>query len=654
VGRKITVILLVSTLICLGGLTSVWGAKTGPVLTFKGMKTAPWPEKYNEPPMLKTKVAAGILPPVEERLPEEPLVVEPIEEIGQYGGTLQEASLGPGTMWDPEHGMIEQYMFQVDNTCTKVLPDVAKAYELSEDKKTLTIYLRKGMKWSDGAPFTADDIMFWWEDEANNKELSPAGPPTWWRIGGEFPKFEKVDDYTIRLRFPKPYPCVLGMISNWQTVQNLFYDPKHYLKKWHIKYNPNADELAKKEGYDHWWQAYPHHRNCGWSAWDHVGVPVVSPWMLEKITPTARIWVRNPYFYAVDTAGNQLPYIDKVVVTTCGDQEMVNMKTIAGELSFSGMMLSMDNYPLYQENAEKGDYRVLLWKLAEAEMLQFSFNLNHPDPVLRKIFQDIRFRRAMSLAINRDEINEVAYYGMAVPCQSTVSPDCSFYKKEWAEAYAQYDPEQANKLLDEMGLRWDEQHQYRLRPDGKTLSVTIEMVEGLFPGMTKVCELIKEYWGKVGVKVNLKTVERAFHGQRIEAGVLDVGMWHSDRMEELRCYMPRATKFNPRSEMSWAVQWGLWRDTGGKSGEEPPEEWKRQWERMDRWYTAATREEYIRLAQEIFDFFAEQLVCIGTVGYGPAPIVVKNNLRNVVEKALYGDGPNWDKSVFPMQWFFKK
>jgi len=206
-----------------------------------------------------------------------------------------------------------------------------------------------------------------------------------------------------------------------------------------------------------------------------------------------------------------------------------------------------------------------------------------------------------------------------------------------------------------MGLKkWDVKHQYRLRPDGKTLSVTIEMVEGLFPGMTKVCELMKEFWGKVGVKVNLKTVERAFHGQRIDAGELDVGMWHSDRMEEIRCYMPRATKFNPRSEMSWAVQWGIWRDTGGESGEEPPEEWKRQWERMDNWYTATTDEEYKRLAQEIFNFFSQQVVCIGTVGYGPAPIVVKNNLGNVVEKALYGDGPNWDKTVYPMQWFFKK
>ncbi|GAI82134.1 unnamed protein product, partial [marine sediment metagenome] len=224
--RKLTVVLLTGVL-CLLGVTSVLAVEKGPVLTFTGMETAPLPEKYNEVPMLKVKVAAGELPPVEKRLPEEPLVVKPIEEIGQYGGTLYEASLGPGTMWDPEHGMIEQYMFIVDNACTKILPDVAKGYELSEDKKTLTIFLRRGMKWSDGAPFTAEDIMFWWEDEAQNKELSPAGPPTWWNIGGEFPEFEKVDDYTIRLHFPKPYPCVVGMISNWQTVQNLFYDPKH-------------------------------------------------------------------------------------------------------------------------------------------------------------------------------------------------------------------------------------------------------------------------------------------------------------------------------------------------------------------------------------------------------------------------------------------
>lgn len=651
--RKLVVILLTG-LMCLVGVTSALAVKTGPVITFSGMETAPLPEKYNEAPMLRTLVAAGELPPVEERLPENPLVVKPIEEIGEYGGTLYEASLGPGTMWDPEHGMVEQYMLQVDNTCAKILPDLAESYEFSKDKKAFTLHLRKGMRWSDGAPFTANDVMFYWEDVALNKELFPQGPPSWWNIGGKFPKLEKVDDYTLRFHFPEPAPFVIGLMSGWQTLQNFFYHPKHYVQKWHIKYNPKADELAKEEGYDHWWQAYQKHSGVGWWQWDHVGIPVVSPWMLEKVTPTARIWVRNPYFYAVDTAGNQLPYIDKVVVTTCGDAEMVTMKTVTGELTFSAIMLSMDNYPLYQENAEKGDYRVLLWNRAEASMIQFSFNLNHPDPVLRKIFQDVRFRQAMSLAMDRDEINEVTYYGMARPCQSTVSPDCSFYKEEWGEAYAQYDPKEANRLLDKIDLKWDAKHQYRLRPDGKTLSVTIEIVAGLLTGATKVCELVKEYWENLGVKVNLKTVERAFLALRKEAGEHDISVWMSDGKEEIRCYAPRINQFRPDSDMSWAVQWSLWRNTRGESGEEPPEEWKKQWEKMDKWCTATTDEEYNRLAQEIFDFFSEQLICISTLGYGPAPVVVKNNLGNVVEKALFGDGPNFERSVFPMQWFFKE
>ncbi len=656
--RQKLVVLLISGALCLGGIIPVvaqedYGIKHRFVYATPGeyeQITGKKVGKYNEAPMLRIKVAAGELPPVEERLPEEPLVIDPLEEIGQYGGTLHEASLGPGTMWDVQHGMIEQQMFQVNNSVTKMRAEVAKSYELSKDKKILTVYLRKGMKWSDGYPFTVDDILFWWEDYAHNEELSPGGVPSWlgW-TGGE--EFEKVDDYTLRIHFPKPRPPIVNLMSNWNTIQNFFYDPKHYLEKYHIKYNPDADKLAKEEGYDHWWQLFDAKREVGWWAWDHVGIPVVSPWMLQKITPTGRIWVRNPYFHAVDSAGNQLPYIDKAIVATMGNEEMVSMRTVAGELSFSGYFLWPADYPLFTKNAEKGNYRVLVWKASSASVGQLAFNLNHPDSVLRKIFQDIRFRRAMSLAINRDEINEVIFYGRAEPAQSTVDPGCSYYKEEWARAYAQYDPERANELLDSMGLDWEKNHRWRLRPDGKPLSVSMPIVEGMAP--VKLYELVGEYWREVGVRVNIKVVQRSFYGERADAGELDVGTWSSDRMQEFRNYIPGSTKFNPLSEMAYAVKWGLWRQSGGESGWEPPEDWKKQWERMEKWYMATTEEEYQKLAKEIWGFFSEKLILIGTVRFPPSPIVVKNNLRNVPEEAYYGDGPNWEKSVFPTQWFFK-
>ncbi len=647
-------LLFISCLAVILIVSSVVLAKEGPIVTFTGAETGPLPEKFNEAPMLAELVEAGVLPPVEERLPEEPLVIKPIEGIGQYGGILHSASLGPRQFWGLAHGTVEMYMFQVDNTASKIVPDIARAYDLSEDKKTLTIYLRKGMKWSDGHPFTTEDIIYCWEDEANNEELSPAGPSSRWKVAGEFPEFEKVDDYTLRIHFPKPFPSVLGLISNYPTKQTDLFDPKHYLKKWHIKYNPDADKLAKEEGYDHWWQAYAYHRTAMTGQQD-LDLPVVGPWMLKEATLTARVYERNPYFYAVDTAGNQLPYIDQEVIHTVANEEAVNMKTIAGEMSFSGFMLKMENYTLYKENEEIGDYHVRTWQSPVASEIQYAFNLNHKDSVLRGIFQDVRFRQAMSLAINRDEINEVTYLGMATPCQSTVTPTCSFYKEEWGEYYAQYDPDKANELLDEVGLKWDAEHKYRLRPDGKPLSVIIEMVEGAgLKGMLKNCELTKEYWEDVGVKTDLKTVERSLHFTRKNAGELDVGMWCSDRMEELRCYIPRFTKFNPSGDMGYAIQWAKWRDTEGEEGEEPPAEWIEQWERMDEWYTAATDEEYQRLAGEVWGFFSKQLVFIGTVGYTAVPVVVKNDLKNVPEVANFGDGPNWSKSILPMQWYFEQ
>ncbi len=642
--RKLVVMLLVGVM-CLVGVTSVLAVKTGPVVTWEGMKILPLPEKYNEAPMLKEKVAAGILPPVEQRLPEEPLVIKPIKEIGQYGGTLYVTSAGPGASWDLMNGMVEQYWFQTDDHYAKVLPDMAKSYEFSEDKKTLTIHFRKGMRWSDGAPFTADDIMFWWEDENLNKELYPGGPSGWWKVGTQFTKFEKLDDYTIRLHFAEPFPSVLDIICGYS--QNHSYDPKHYLTKWHIKYNPNANELAKEEGFDHWWEAFAKHGTSSWmKGMDNVDVPVVWPWKLETHTTSMQVWVRNPYFHAVDTAGNQLPYIDRVVVIMCGNREIVNMKTIAGELSYSTQMLTMDNYSLYQGSAAENDYRVLTWKSPNAAAVGFSPNVNHPDPILRKIFQDVRFRQALSLSINRDEINEIVCYGLGVPYQATCDPANSYFKEEWSKAYAQYEPERASMILDEMDLKWDVNHQYRLRSDGKTLSITIERVEEAVD--LRVCELTKEYWEKIGVKVNLKTVGRSLYNQRWWANQLDIQTWGLGYGSELRVYRADNPLLNPIKY--GAVKWDEWRVSEGKKGEEPPEKYKKQLERIQKWITTTDEGEYKRLAQEIFEFISQQLNTIGTVGYGPQPVVVKNNLGNIPEEGF----TNRPKSKLPIQWFFKK
>ena len=656
--KKLTVTLLIGaiTMMCFPTMSLASGQKLRIWSTLSEYEEATGKkiEKFNEAPMLRTKVAAGELPPVEERLPEEPFVVEPLEEIGQYGGTLNGAATAPMTWEDPAQvrsQMIADYTLDLK----KEIPDIFKSYEYSEDMKTLTIHLRKGMKWSDGAPFTADDCVFWWEDIAKNKEIAPVMSKDF-MPGGKLMEMEKVDDYTIRLHFAVPYPMFVQKFPDCicfpYPVSFGIYAPKHYLKKWHIKYNPKANELAKKEGYDNWWQAFKFHMDSMCTQQD-PNLPTFHPWILKKRTPTLEIFERNPYYHKVDTVGNQLPYIDELISNVVGDMETANLKVISGEIDFAGICLATENYPLYKENEKKGNYRVLLWKSAWGSACTFGFNLNHKDPVLRKIFQDVRFRRAMSLAINRDEINEVVFRGTGVPRQVTILPTASFYKEEWGKAYAQYNPKKADALLDEMGLKWDAKHQYRLRPDGKTLAITIEYWPGEGP-KTAICELVKEYWNAVGIKTEIKPEERSFYETRSAAGECDVVVWHTDRMTEGTNYSMGGSWFNPGWTGFNHTEWTRWFNTDGKEGEEPPEDVKELYKWCRDWVVATSKEEYIQLAQKIFDWHAKNVWMIGTVGMPAMPIVVKNNLRNVSKEAYFGAGVEFWLPSQPAQWFFKK
>ncbi len=609
--------------------------------------------EFNEAPMLRTKVAAGELPPVEERLPEEPLVLIPYERIGEYGGTIYTGGIG---------GYLELFaaqnwagLLEITND-GKMRVNIVKGYDFSEDKQTVTLYLRKGLKWSDGMPCTADDLLFWYEDILLNKEYTSVIAGIW-KAGGEVMKMEKIDDYTVQLQFAKPKPIIVSALSAWYSgYVALAPWPKHYLKKWHIKYNPKANELAKEEGYDTWWQAITAHRDQrGWTQSD-LDLPILGPWVMTEKSADYRAFERNPYYWAVDTEGNQLPYIDKVVARIMTDKEAYVMASVTGEFDFTGLFLDRKGYPLYKENEKKGNYRTLLWENTWANEEAYEFNLNHKDPILREVFQDVRFRQAMSLAINREEIRDVVFLGFGVVRQAAPNANCSYYKEEWGTAYVEYDPGEANRLLDEMGLEWDEDHEYRLRPDGETLSITIDMTEIDSPVMD-VSELVKEYWEEVGVKTTLKMRERTFYVTRAVASEQDVAVWHIDFVSELIGYFQpsnRLAQAAPAGDLSYANKWATWNQTDGEQGEEPPEEWKQFYKTIDDWHNAMTDEEYIRLAQEIYDFVSENVLAIGTVAECPQIRLVRNNLRNVPEVARAGGDVWFVRSVNPPQWFFEK
>lgn len=612
--------------------------------------------RYNEAPVLADLVKQGKLPPVKDRLPKEPIVIDPVEEIGQYGGRAR--VIGPVTGYgDTEAFRPHEGILRVGPDGFSVVPNIAKSWKYSSDGKVLTIYLREGMKWSDGAPFTADDIMFWYEDVLLNNELTPTKPAEW-SPTGKLMKLDKINNYTVRATFAVPYPVAILHLAHSAGVAGRFFLPKHYLRQFHPKYTPmdKLMEQAKKEGLDAWYklfQKYGDYYGGGGIRID-VNAPTLQTYYVEKKGLDFVILKRNPYYWKVDTAGNQLPYIDELFVSSVQNLEVYNMKIVSGEVDLAEIDTSMENYPLYMENRDKGGYRVLLWQSIIGADVAYQCNLTYKeDPVLRNIFRDVRFRKALSLALNRDEINEVLYLGLGTPRQATVIPQSPYYEESFAKAYIEYNPKEANRLLDEMGLKRGPDG-YRLRSDGKRLEILLEYEEGETP-KGKTTEMAVHYWDAVGIKVTAKQITGTLKSQRTAANLIQMGLWHADRAGFLFTVEPYYwVPVEVRSEAPWCVEWGRWFATGGKAGEEPPPEIKRIREAWEKMKMTMDEKERIRLAKEILRSNAENLWTIGTVGLAPHPVIVKNNLRNVPEKGLWG----WDLRRFtsyaPETFFFKQ
>ena len=620
-------------------------------------------QKYNEAPMLKELVKAGKLPPVEKRLPEEPLVIEAYEEIGQYGGTVRMMMPSVLDWGEPTESNFENLFF-FDRNFEEIVPNVAKKWEFSEGRKVLTVYLRKGMRWSDGAPFTADDMVFTYDDIVWSKDLFAAyhggvsNLPWTVTPGGELPKIEKVDDYTFRFRFGAPNPNVLLPLAGvcfgfWQS-QIL---PKHYLKQFHLKYNEKANEVAKAAGFDSWVQLIRAKMEFTSGKQRNLDLPTVTAWITKKVAPGELdvLWERNPYYFKVDPEGNQLPYIDKMTGTMATTPELNSMKAIAGEVDFGQRMFKLEDYPLYFEAIKMHNLRIWTPTTAYTANPGFWFNLNYDDdPVKRDIFRDVRFRRALSLAINRQEVNVKVNYGTGDPAQLTFGRDAPGYEERFAKAYASYDPKEANRLLDEMGLDKRDGEGFRLRPDGKTLTVSITVTSGGEIAWIETSELTSLYWGEVGVKATVKQMDRAAVWKLKDSAKHEVGVFINGCAIGIAPIVKASGQHMFNSDW-FAPKWQQWKTSLGKSGEEPPAEVKKLYSLQAQLWASGNKEEQKDLIRQIGELQAEYVWGIGTIRNSKKPGVAAANLRNMSETAFTD---TYDTSCLryqlPEQWFFKK
>ena len=620
----------------------------------------PVPKEFGQAPELAKLVEEGKLPPVEERLPkpEDLYVVEPNEKIGKYGGTLRTTTLSPEGYGDDT--LFSAFVNPVKPTPFggQVTPHVAKKLESSEDKTTWTMYLRRGMRWSDGDDFNADDVMFWYEDMLLNKELTPV-IGAHWKAGGQVVEVEKLDPYTVRFKFAKPKPYFAPFLTH-TGAWNLFM-PKHYLEQFHPNY-VSKEELvkeAKEAGFDHWYQYFNHKNNNVWGLPLNTERPTLSGYVLVKRTSDRRIYERNPYFWKVDPEGNQLPYIDKIETTIVTNMEVAQGMIVSGEIDFASMQADVRNYPMYKKYETKGGYKTILWTSGQGNEALYELNLTHEDPVLREIFQDFRFRKALSLAINREEINNAVYFGKAEPRQYTVLPSSDYYEPQFATAYTEYDPEQARSLLDEMGLTDTDGDGWRERSDGKKLTFTLEYFEHATPKQPNV-ELVTQHWQEVGVDAQAKAISGELQGQRAPANMMDATVWNGDKATDMLfpinpCFF---VPDQPRWTTSICPLWALWFQTEGKEGEEPPDnevgnkmkDLHRWWEQM---LEEPDKEKRIELGKNVLRSQAENLWTIGTVGQAPYPQIVAEDLGNYPKEGLWAWDTLWSMTRDPSQFFFE-
>lgn len=587
-------------------------------------------DTFSEAPMLTELVEAGELPPVEERLPvrEDVLVVQPREAIGEYGGEISFNATNPISFGNTGFTAWDQHLTGLSTNWEVVFPVIAKSLEFSSDFTELTITLRRGMKWSDGEPFTTDDIMFWYEDIMLHPELPNL--PSQLAPNGEPVEIEQVDDTTVIFRFAQPYPAITTIFAAEGGV-GFPMAPRHYLEQWHADYNPNAQALAEEEGFDTWISAFEFHYDgqTGQEDFD-PDMPVLKPWVLDSVdTFGNKFYVRNPYYFKVDTQGNQLPYIDRQVRRLLTDPEVVILNAQSGDLDYGYYNLEVRDLPVLVAGEEDGDYTTLLWPADQGAMNKLVFNLTTNDEVLAEIFNDIRFRQAMSVAIDRAEINETLYFGLAKERQWGVSSASPFYEDWMGDYYAQYDPELANQLLDEMGLERGDDG-VRLRPDGERLSIV------LWDAINQIqqTELVAEYWEAVGVDVEINPSTREAFQDANLAHETEASIWFADVVAESEIYIrpfffrpPYSGTGNPHVG---GLEWWEWYTSGGEEGVEPEDPFHiQQMELADAFQlTERGSDEYYELGTQLVSGVVEKLIHIGIVGEAPEVFIRSNRLQN--------------------------
>jgi peptide/nickel transport system substrate-binding protein len=585
---------------------------------------------YSEAPMLAEQVAAGELPAVEERLPAEPLVVEPLE-IGVYGGTWDRLMTGSGDAANVLRVVYEP-LVRWTPEWDGFAPGVARDWEISEDGTEFTFFLNEGVKWSDGTPFTADDIMFWYEDVAMNEDLSPAGV-SWMIYGGEMGVVEKIDDFTVKFSFATPAGLFLDSLAHPNGLAVTRY-ARHYFEQFHASYvdEEALNQMVTDSGLENWMELFAARGSDGMAQYG-PDVPTLNAWQgTTEFTGETTVFtmVRNPYYWKVDPEGNQYPYIDEVRFRVIPDRETMTLQAAAGEVEMQSRHIgTLQNRPFFFDNQAQGDYSFVDKVVSRNNSSVIHLNQTSPNPVMREIFQNKDFRVALSHAIDRQEIIDTLYLGLAEPMQVAPLPQSNLFNERLATQYLDYDPELANQMLDEAGFAERNDAGIRLGPDGEPISFVLIYAEGLGE-FNDLLPMIQEYWAAVGVELLPRGVPRAAYSDTVFENQHDAAIWTGNPagirvFGDPRYYLPA------NNESLFALAWAAWgQNPDGPLAEEPTSDIARQqielYQQLRQTVDEAGKNE---IMAEILELSADAFWVIGISTPPISYAIVRNNFFNV-------------------------
>jgi peptide/nickel transport system substrate-binding protein len=614
--------------------------------------------KYKEAPMLADLVKAGKLPPVDQRLPQNPAVVE-AAEIGQYGGIWRRGFLGPSDFNGIARVIYDALViFSPDGG--SVVMKYAESVTPSSDFKSWTVKLRKGSKWSNGDPFTTDDIMFWYKDALQNKDLTSSLPGWMQNKDGSLVDVKQVDDVTVQWNYQDPHTTFLFELANAEYGDKNIpcFLPSKFLKQFHVSYakKEDLDKAVADAKFKTWAELF----RIKISPYDTPERPGMAAWVAapgSRISDQIFKLVRNPYFVGVDKAGNQLPYLDGVDLKFFADVNALNLAAIAGELDEQERHVQLVNFPVLKETSQKtGKYNIYLWSSLGGADADIIFNQTYTkDPDLGKLLANKDFRIAMSYAINRKQIQESAFLGTGEPRQPVPKKGHPYYPgDEYAYKFIEYNPTLAGQMLDKLGIDKKDAEGFRLFPSGKRVTIELSVV-AVFGSWPDIAQLIAKDSQKVGIQLIVQIRERALHFSMRESNDLQAEMWNQDTAG---FPFTGSTKYDVRSgiygNITYGPLWYNWVKTGGKEGIEPPDYMKQMMQLVDHAKTVGPADQ-AKDAQQIMKLWVDNMVEIGTVGLTATDqgVVVVNAKMHNVPQNLTKDWPlRSPGNGRPETWFF--